>query len=296
MLGLGTWGLAEQAYGPSTEAQLDETIDAAYESGVRLFDTAPLWGDGAAEAAVGRVLGERRADSTIITRAGVAREEGVVVRRYDPDSIRASVTASLERLQTPYVDILLLHEPPEKVLFDGKAMKALAQLRDEKMISMFGMSVSTAAQARFSITLGAEVLVVPHHMLAGDLVHEIADQCEHANVALLARSPLFHGLLADRNRLLYEKDDHRSRRFAKDVLAERQKHAAVLEGIVGGDVPSLGAGALRYALSHHGVSAALVGARSKAQIAEAAAWLEGGTRLSDEKLERIPQLLANVGA
>lgn len=295
-LSLGTWGLAEQAYGPSTEADLDETIDAAFEVGVRGFDTAPLWGDGAAEAALGRVLGERRDVCTIVTRAGILREDGEVLRRYEPEAIRESVEASLLRLQTSYIDVLLLHEPPEKALFDGRAIKTLAGLRTEKLIRAFGMSVSTIGQARVAVALGAEVVVIPHHLLANDLLKELSDQFVNSGTGVIARSPLFHGLLADRNRLVYEADDHRSQRFPPKVLAERQRHAAVLEGLTGDDVPSLGAAALRFALTAPVISSAIVGARSPEQIRDAAAWLEGGTRLSPEALARIPTLLANVGA
>src|SRR5688572_24563722 len=109
VLTLGTWGLAEQAYGPSTKVNLDETIEAAFEVGVRTFDTAPLWGDGAAEAAVGRVLGACRTQCTLVTRAGIMREDGHVVRRYEPEAIRESVEKSLARLNTSYIDVLLLH-------------------------------------------------------------------------------------------------------------------------------------------------------------------------------------------
>lgn len=296
VLGLGTWGLAEQAYGPSTMTELEATIDAAFEVGVRVFDTAPLWADGQAEATLGRVLGKRRGECTVMTRAGVLREDGVPMRRYDADSLRRSVDLSLERLETTYIDVLLLHDPPEKLLFDGQALKLLANLRAEKIISSYGISVSTLAQARFAITLGAQVIVAPHHMLASDIVSELSEQIQDLGACVIARSPLFHGLLADRNRLRYEKDDHRSERFAKEILGIRQRHAAVLEGVVGGDVPSLGAAALRFALSDPCVACALVGARTPEQIREAAAWLEGGTTLPPEKLERIPQLLANVGA
>lgn len=295
-LALGTWGLAEHAYGREGEGDLDATIEAAYEAGVRCFDAAPLWGDGAAEAALGRVLGARRASCTLVTRAGVAREDGLVVRRFDPAAIRESVEASLERLATTYLDVLLLHDPPDKLLFDGSVLKALAGMKSEKLIRGYGLSIASLEAARIAITLGAEILVVPHHMLAGDLVAELSDQIMHAGVGVLVRSPLFHGLLADRNRLLYERDDHRSARFSGGRLAERQRHAAVLEGVVGEDVPCLGAAALRFALSNPVVGSAIVGARTPAQIREAAGWLEGGTRLSDEKLERIPQLLANLGA
>jgi diketogulonate reductase-like aldo/keto reductase len=101
-LGFGTWEL--------DGSQLDEVLPEALDIGYRHIDTAQIYKN---EAEVGRNL----------AKSGVPRDElfittKVWVDRYTPDDLLASVQESLERLQTDYVDLLLLHWP----LFEGHGM------------------------------------------------------------------------------------------------------------------------------------------------------------------------------
>lgn len=123
-LGFGTWEL--------DGSQLDEVLPEALEIGYRHIDTAQIYKN---EADVGRNL----------AKSGVPRNElfittKVWVNRYTPDDLLASVQESLERLQTDYVDLVLLHWP----LFEGHGMnptlEGLMRARADGLTRHIGIS------------------------------------------------------------------------------------------------------------------------------------------------------------
>ncbi len=123
-LGFGTWEL--------DGSQLDEVLPEALDIGYRHIDTAQIYKN---EADVGRNL----------AKSGVPRNELFVttkvwVDRYTPDDLLASVQESLERLQTDYVDLVLLHWP----LFEGHGMnptlEGLMRARADGLTRHIGIS------------------------------------------------------------------------------------------------------------------------------------------------------------
>lgn len=108
----------------------EKLIIHAYELGVRLFDTAPSYGDGEAERRLGAaVLRLPRLELTICTKAGV-NSDGATrkVRDFSADAIRRSLDASLARLKLSRVDWLFLHGPAPEELTD----RLLAALEEER--------------------------------------------------------------------------------------------------------------------------------------------------------------------
>jgi aryl-alcohol dehydrogenase-like predicted oxidoreductase len=296
-LTLGTWGLAEGAYGEVAEGAFEGTVEAALAAGVRSFDMAPLWGDGRSEAMVAEVVGARRAECTYVTRVGVARRGDRVEIDMAPKAIVAGLEASLGRLATDYVDVLLLHDPPTKVLALGEHAKALAQLVSQGRARAWGVSCATVEQARQALALGAEVLCMPYAIVRSDELSELADEIDQAQAGVIARSPLLHGLLAGRYEAghRFDASDHRSTRWSEDALARRVAHVLALRFLVQQDVPSLRAAALRFALASPGVGSVAIGPRNAAQLAELVAEMGRPPYLAPELCERVPQVLAAIG-
>lgn len=125
----GRLGFGTAAFGAAVgERARQRLLEAALESGVTHFDTAPLYGDGTAEASVGRFAAGRREAITLAAKVGlepppgggvrrtaraVARRLGratPVATRVDADGARASLERTLGRLRVEHVDLLLLHE------------------------------------------------------------------------------------------------------------------------------------------------------------------------------------------
>jgi aryl-alcohol dehydrogenase-like predicted oxidoreductase len=297
-LALGTWGLADAAYGTVEPSVFEATVAKALDEGVRTFDMAPAWGRGRAEETVAKVVGKRRDECTYITRAGVFRTKGAVEVRMDPESIAESLAKSLERLGTEYVDVLLLHDPPEKVLAMGAWAKSMAQFKKEGRIRAFGVSCVTADQARMALSLGAEVLCMPYNILRSDDLADLADELETADVGVIARSPLLHGLLTAsiEHGQSFTDADHRSNRWDAEALEKRIEHVLALRFLAQEDVPTLRAAALRFVLANPAVTTVALGPRSPEQLEELVRERGAPPYLAPELRERIPQILAAVSA
>jgi aryl-alcohol dehydrogenase-like predicted oxidoreductase len=122
-------------------SQTRHMIDLAFESGVRLFDTAPLYGNGEAERRLGEALRSfPRYECIVSTKAG-ATSSGLTGRGRDfsPDAIKRSVEASLKRLKVTYIDWLLLHGPtPDE--FTDELLKTLIDMKYSGMITSLGVA------------------------------------------------------------------------------------------------------------------------------------------------------------
>lgn len=150
-------------------------VQAAFERGIRFFDTANIYGQGESERILGAALQSRRKQVTIVTKAGqyfpawmalakpfkgavkrLVRESGAgrhlvsTVRKaalpqdFSERFLRASTEASLRRLNTDYADILLLHSPPSHVIANGAALSALEKLRMAGKAIRIGISCEDA--------------------------------------------------------------------------------------------------------------------------------------------------------
>src|SRR5213594_3431707 len=102
-LGFGGWAVGGTRWGaPRAERERVAAVERAIERGITFFDTAPTYGDGASETLLGRVLRPHRERVAIATKVGPR------------DEPRASLEASLRRLQTDYVDLVQLHEATDR--------------------------------------------------------------------------------------------------------------------------------------------------------------------------------------
>jgi D-threo-aldose 1-dehydrogenase len=148
-----TLGYGTAALGRSLSARERlRLIEAAYDAGVRYFDTAPLYGAGAAEEALGRFLAAGR-EVTVATKVGIvpAGLVGVALRRpptggrFSPGDIRAQLERSLRRLRLERVDTILLHEVDAASALG--ALETLDLLRDEGKLRHLGIATGPAESA-----------------------------------------------------------------------------------------------------------------------------------------------------
>jgi len=184
-VGLGTWRLSgETCY---------ETVKTALELGYRHVDTAQLYGN---EAAVGRAIGD----------SDVPREEVFLTTKVHPGNVRyddvlESTRASLDRLGTDYVDLLLQHWPNPLVSFADTA-RAMAELRDAGLVRHVGVSnfrrwrLRRARQKADIPILADQVRCNPHYTHS-----TLREYCAAEDVLLTAYSPLAEGAVVEDDRL-----------------------------------------------------------------------------------------------
>jgi aryl-alcohol dehydrogenase-like predicted oxidoreductase len=179
-LGLGCARLGSVLGRDQGDASL--LIQAAFDRGIRFFDTANIYGQGESERILGTALRGRRKQVTIVTKAGqyfpawmhlakpfkrivsplirrsgagrqfVSRaREAPLPQEFSERFLRASVEASLRRLDTDYADIVLLHSPPSDVITNGDALGALDKIRAAGKAIRIGISCENVGSASLAL-------------------------------------------------------------------------------------------------------------------------------------------------
>lgn len=293
---LGTWGLAAESYGPVEESRFRRVVEKALELGVESFDLAPSWGNGRSERVVAETVGDARAETTLITRAGVRWNDGHIERDFGPSALERDCDASLERLTTDRIDLWLLHNPSLEDLEEHRdAITALVDsLRDDGRIRAFGVTTVTEQQAKAALQLPVDALSMPYNLLTRAPLTELRDALIAKNVTVLARSTLHYGMLGGRwgESRRFLDHDHRAKRWNTEALKARVRQTERLRFLVRGDVPSLATAALRYVLAEERVASAVVGPRSTGQLQELLrACKDGPPYLPEEDVRRVSQVL-----
>jgi D-threo-aldose 1-dehydrogenase len=266
------------------EAQARATVDAAWERGVRMFDTAPHYGAGLSERRLGAALKGRPRDELVVsTKVGrllVERRspsdrsmfpgEPAVDRVFDfsRDGVVRSLEASLERLGLDRVDVVHVHDPDDALdQAIGEALPALVELRDQRVIGAVGAGMNHAGPlARIVREADVDCVLVAGRLTLLDqrACEELLPACAEHGVAVIAAGVFNSGVLADPGpEATYDYGP------APEATLERARRIAAVCARHG--VP-LGAAAIGFPLRERAVACVLVGARSPAEVAADVDW------------------------
>lgn len=128
-------------YGFGTIAEEDaiKLLHLSYDHGVRLFDTAPIYGFGESERRIGKAFGSRREDVFIVSKAGVTwNDTKRVDKNNHPDVITKMLTQSLKDLKSDYIDLYMIHWPDDR--HDIRpAIEVLIKAKEEGKIRYIGL-------------------------------------------------------------------------------------------------------------------------------------------------------------
>lgn len=283
-LGLGTAPLGG-LFAAVDETAAQATLQAAWDTGLRFFDTAPLYGHGLAEERLGRFLTDKPRDSFVIaTKAGrllrrpvgpVAEDayyKGTPPLRPVFDLTRAGISRSLEeslaRLQLAHVDILHLHDPDTLLAQAAdQALPAMRELRMAGLVRSIGVGMNqTAAPARFirETDLDCVLIAGRHTLLDHSAAADLLPTCLRRGVQVIVGGVYNSGLLADPDAATATFDYQR----APPKLVERAR--ALAKACAAHGVP-LKAAALAFSSAHPAVTSVLLGARSSAEVADSLA-------------------------
>jgi len=151
ILGFGGWQLGNaELFSPMTEEEGISLVKEAYENGITLFDTAPGYANGKSEIILGKALHDVR-DKVILNTKFGHRSDGTT--DFSSSTIEEAIRDSLSRLQTDYLDSVLLHNPSMDIL-SGKTdhFKVLKQLKNNGLIRAYGVSIDTIDEFRTVLT------------------------------------------------------------------------------------------------------------------------------------------------
>jgi aryl-alcohol dehydrogenase-like predicted oxidoreductase len=188
------------------DSAVNETVSAALDAGITLFDTADIYGGrGGSEESLGLALRGRRDRALVATKFGMDMADGELARgsrRY----IRASVEGSLRRLQSDWIDLYQYHEPDNLTPLD-ETLAALDELVDEGKVRYIGSSNLAAWQVVdaewIARTAHGERFVSAQNrysLLERDAERELAPACLRSGVGILPFYPLAAGVLTGKYR------------------------------------------------------------------------------------------------
>ncbi len=295
-LALGTWGLSGDAYGAVPAEEAERTVLRAIDIGLSFIDTSDAYGGGQTEAMLGRVLAGKEA--IVATRGGTDRRTEPPTQNFAPEYLEAAVARSLKRLRRETLDLYLLHNPGTETLKKGEATDAVKAQVKTGTIAHWGVSVGDSDSARAALEQGAEVIEIAYNLFNAADLHRIAGDVMVSGAGVLARSTLGYGLLAgmwtaDRE---FPPGDHRRERWTKLELARRVEQLDGVRFLVKGDVQSMRAAAVRFALANHVVSAVVLGPRSVTQLEQLVREVGSGPiYLPDSDLAALPRALSRFG-
>jgi aryl-alcohol dehydrogenase-like predicted oxidoreductase len=254
-------------------ARTAAVVDAAFDAGITLFDTAETYGSGDSERFIGRALGRRRDQVVIVTKFGWGRGFGDnEVARGRPEYVRTAIEASLQRLGTDHVDLYLYHRPDGMTPIE-ETLGAMTALVDEGKVRFIGSSNFTGAQVdeaeRMSSERGIARFVAAENeysLLRLDVEEDLIPALERNGLGLLAHWPLARGLLSGKyrrgepapagSRLADSLDvsDEEWTRIESLEASAREQGRSLLEVAIGG------------LIARRGVTSVIVGAMTAEQV------------------------------
>ncbi|MGE5147483.1 MAG: aldo/keto reductase [Candidatus Eiseniibacteriota bacterium] len=310
-VGFGAWAIGGPdwavGWGAQDDRQSIAAIRHAVERGINWIDTAAVYGLGHSEEVVRKALAEMPADKRpyVFTKCGLVwneRNRSAPPRQVGaPASIRREVEASLKRLGVERIDLYQMHWPAE----DGTKLedywRTLLDLRREGKVRAVGLSNHNAAQLEAAERIGhVDTLQPPFSAIKRQVAAAELPWCVAHETGVIVYSPMQSGLLSGRFTVeraqALPKDDWRSRNadYAGERLARNLRLADALRPIAGRHGTSVAAVAVAWTLAWPAVTAAIVGARSPAQVD---GWIDAATlELTRKDLQEIAAAIGVTGA
>ncbi|QKE75500.1 aldo/keto reductase [Arthrobacter citreus] len=294
-LGFGTAPLGNM-FRNIPEEEAIATVDAAWNNGIRYFDSAPFYGAGLAEIRLGEALSKYNRDEFVLsTKIGrlildeledpTARDLGEkgglfefgrknkLVNDYSADATLRSIEDSLNRLKTDRLDIVYVHDIAQDFYGDEwlaqfeiartGAFRVLSQLREEGVIKAWGLGVNKVEPIEIALELGehkpdVSLLAGRYTLLDHDrALHRLMPEAAKQNVDIIVGGPYSSGILAGGTHFEYQK-------ASPEIIAKVEK----IKGIAQRHGISIKAAALQFSLANPAVASVIPGASKPERIAE----------------------------
>ncbi|OUS10547.1 aldo/keto reductase [Gammaproteobacteria bacterium 54_18_T64] len=198
ILGLGTVKLGRdrgvkypQSFKIPNDKEAGDLIALAKDSGINLIDTAPAYGN--SEQRLGKLLAGQRQDWLICSKVGEEFIDGESHYDFTPEHTRSSVERSLRRLNTDFLDIVLIHSDgnDEEILQKHGTLQALAELKRAGKIRAIGMSTKTVKGGLLAAAQGDLVMITWNLQYRDEIA--VADYCRQHGKGVLIKKALASG-------------------------------------------------------------------------------------------------------
>jgi len=260
-ISFGSWQLGNNIdfnFGDENEAI--NLVHEALKMGITLFDTAPNYGHGNSERLLGEALKGNRKKVFINSKFGHDHGGGT---DFSPERLEKSVRGSLGRLQTDYLDSVILHNPPMEMLYkDHPIYNELRRLKSIGLIRHFGVSIDTPFELE-TVLDNDDIDVIE---LMFNVIHQSPkihfDKIHQKGILLMIKVPLDSGWLSGKYNEKTDFTGIRSR-WTKDVIDTRIKIIERVKSIVKEDIVKA---SLRFILDFKGVTCVIPGIKNMEQL------------------------------
>ncbi|PIN81326.1 aldo/keto reductase [Candidatus Woesearchaeota archaeon CG10_big_fil_rev_8_21_14_0_10_32_9] len=209
VLGLGTWGMGGfMETDSSSDEESIRAIKDAINIGYTHIDTAEVYGAGHTEELIGKAIKDLDRSKLIIT-------SKVFKTNLKYDDVITSCKKSLEKLQTNYIDLYLIHAPNPKISLE-ETMKAMDYLIEQKLVRFIGVSNFSVNEMKEAQRYSKNKIIanqIPYNLATRNndykgnctnMESEIIPYCQENDIIIIACRPIERGLLLEPNPVLDE--------------------------------------------------------------------------------------------
>ena len=301
-IGFGAWTIGLDWWGKKIEEEeAKRMLKKAYDLGINFFETADMYGKGKSEKLIGEVFKGMRDEIVISTKYGYDFSEAEQIghaelpQKFDPDFTRKALNASLERLQTDYLDSFGLHNPKVNHIRNDTTFETFDKLIEEGKIKAAQVALGPAigwtqegleAMDRKSVSSVQTV----YNILEQTPGNELIEKAEKQDVGILVRVPDASGILTGKVKAetVIPSNDHRKDRkveWRKSALEKVEQFRPIAERN-GLNITEF---AIKFILSKKSIASVLPTVVSEEEI-EMFAAISDGNYLSSSDMKEIDDL------
>jgi aryl-alcohol dehydrogenase-like predicted oxidoreductase len=302
LIGMGTGGLDPLGVNSGrSEAEMKHLLRRAFDLGINLFDTAPGYADGRSERILGCALADLPRDEVVVSTKIplVLSVPGASPRVMKRTEVEPYVEGSLRRLQTDYVDIMLIAAADIPQFFDQvieNLVPELLTLRDKGKLNFIGATESTRSDGehiwlqRVLPTDLVDVAMVGHNMINQSAQRTVFPICIRKDLGVLNVFTV-RNLFWNAKRLTEVVADLKKRGVLADDAVSDENPLGWL--VAGGDCGSLVEAAYRYVAYTRGVTAVMCGTTDVAELEENVETVQKGP-LAADMVERLKLTFGHI--
>jgi aryl-alcohol dehydrogenase-like predicted oxidoreductase len=303
-VGFGTWALGTTQYGEIDVEETSRAINVALDRGITLYDTAEVYGPYHSEEILGKALGARRKDVVLVTKVGfrIDDENKIVGRDSRPESVIEHTEGCLKRLDTDYIDLLLIHWPDHDTPIPD-TMEALEKLKASGKIRHYGVSNYTVEMMETCEQHGhLAANQVGYNMFDRRMEAAVLPYCQAQGIGFMAYGTLAYGLLtgAFTPETTFVDWDWRAGGkafrlplFERENFLQELQVVEQLKALAGRYDKTVAQLAIAWVLGHPAVTVALVGMRNPRELEENMAAVDW--KLTEADRVEIDGIFADLG-
>ncbi len=310
-IGLGCSGIGGGVFYRDDRESI-RVLHRAFDLGINFYDTADSYGYGSSEELIGRAFKGERNRIIIASKVGqmpsslsrigeillpvlqpvrrIIQPFKVAISRasrqrqdFSSAHIKRSIERSLRRLQTEYIDIYQLHNPPTCVLERGEVFETLDYLKNQGKVRFYGVSAEIISDALLCLKYAdISSLQVVFNLLEQEAVKELLPLAQQKKIAIIARIPLARGFLTAKRAILTGPPvDRRQLQIARAKVEEFT--------FLVNENRTLSQAAIQFVLHQPQVSVVIPGTRTVKHLEENVAALDAPP-LTEEELKSLNKL------